>query len=166
RERAEHVHHQRPRGKARSGEPRHQGGEAVAQERSHGAEERHRERGRHGAGLLNGFNADSHAGPNASARGCASEGRRLGAARATPCIGRRKNMKTKRYLLGLTIIVALGGGRAWADRGLGDLSFVGTIVEDGRSGGDSEVLRFRDGRLASSACAKYGFGAAPYHLRP
>ena len=41
-------------------------------------------------------------------------------------------------------------------------TFVGEMGEKGKEKGDKDTYEFKEGRFHSTACDKYGFGAAPY----
>jgi hypothetical protein len=41
-------------------------------------------------------------------------------------------------------------------------TFAGEMGEKGKEKGDKDTYEFKDGRFHSTACDKYGFGAAPY----
>jgi hypothetical protein len=69
-------------------------------------------------------------------------------------------------LLGaFTVGYILGGTPGFAQTpmmGLDGKSFVGQIGKKGEKSGDKDELTFKDGKLHSTACEKYGFGQVPY----
>ncbi|HEX5855337.1 MAG TPA: hypothetical protein VFZ57_06920 [Thermoanaerobaculia bacterium] len=50
----------------------------------------------------------------------------------------------------------------WTPRRAEIKTFVGEMGEKGKEKGDKDTYEFNDGRFHSTACDKYGFGAAPY----
>jgi hypothetical protein len=76
-----------------------------------------------------------------------------------------KERLTVAFLLGGFVLACLLSGTqgfAQTSMGLDGKSFVGQIGKKGEKAGDKDELIFKDGKLRSTACEKYGFGQAPY----
>lgn len=74
----------------------------------------------------------------------------------SPSIARR-SMRVA--LLALLAVPALA-----AAQGLDGRRFDGLFVERGKTSGDADTLIFKDGRLRSTACDRFGYGDAPYKV--
>jgi hypothetical protein len=63
---------------------------------------------------------------------------------------------------GLYILSGMGAFAQTPMMGLEGKSFVGQIGKKGEKSGDKDELVFKDGKIYSTACEKYGFGQAFY----
>jgi len=63
----------------------------------------------------------------------------------------------------LAMILVAGSGAALADAGaLDGKRFDGVFIERGKTSGDADTIVFKDGRMRSAACDRYGYADAPY----
>jgi hypothetical protein len=63
----------------------------------------------------------------------------------------------------LAITLAAASGAALADPGaLDGKRFDGVFIERGKTAGDADTIVFKDGRMRSAACDRYGYADAPY----
>ena len=80
-------------------------------------------------------------------------------------MGTRAKWMVGLFLGAFTVGYILSGIGAFAQTpiiGLEGKSFVGQIGKKGEKSGDKDELIFKDGKIRSTACDKYGFGQAPY----
>ena len=79
-----------------------------------------------------------------------------------------KERRTVFFFLGAFVLACLLSGTqgfAQTSMGLDGKSFVGQIGKKGEKIGDKDELIFKDRKLRSTACEKYGFGDAPYTFK-
>ena len=63
----------------------------------------------------------------------------------------------------LAMMLVAGSGAALADPGaLDGKRFDGVFIERGKTSGDADTIVFKDGRMRSAACDRYGYADAPY----
>jgi hypothetical protein len=68
------------------------------------------------------------------------------------------------FLVGAWALMLVGNGTPVLAQmsGLDGKVFAGEIGQKGKKSGDRDDLVFKDGKFLSTACEKFGFGAAPY----